>query len=86
MPLISRACVRACVREGGREDRVYMPRAGLIKQSPQPRHAVADGVTLSFCQQDRGIRVKHGRTEEAGVGGTGVEENGGNQVRVSGKL
>lgn len=67
------------------EDRVCVPRAGLIKQPPTPRHAVADGVTFSFCQQDRGIRVKHGRTEETALG-VGGWKTWGNQVRVSGKL
>lgn len=52
------------------EDTVY---AKSRPENPPPQHAGADGVPLSFCQQDRGIRVKHGRTEEAamGVGGGG---------------
>lgn len=34
-------------------------------------------MTFSFCQQDRGIRVKQGRTEEAALGvEVGVKELG----------
>lgn len=38
---------------------------------PTPLHAVADGVTFSFCQEDRGIRVQHGRAEETALRGGG---------------
>lgn len=65
------------------EDTVY---AKSRPENPPPQHAGADGVPLSFCQQDRGIRVKHGRTEEAAMGSESGREWGETGERASRKL